>query len=141
MVLELKQCWLLVLQLHQGQVEPYACGVEVHFNTCPTIMLSDAFSSSGVCMLVNPVSSNTNRAICFLCCCPACALLLQAEAERLQGQHSLLSVMLNINSVLTDGAASMVDDSFLKCFVNATPDPWNWNFYLAPLWWVRGVGG
>lgn len=58
----------------------------------------------------------------------------QAEAERLQGQKSLLSVMLNINSVLTDGAAAMVDDSFLKCFVNAQPDPWNWNFYLAPLW-------
>lgn len=52
----------------------------------------------------------------------------------MQGQKSLLSVMLNINSVLTDGAASMVDDSFLKCFVNAAPDPWNWNFYLAPLW-------
>lgn len=59
---------------------------------------------------------------------------IEAEAERLQGQKSLLSVMLNINSVLTDGAASMVDDSFLKCFVNAAPDPWNWNFYLAPLW-------
>jgi glycerol-3-phosphate O-acyltransferase 3/4 len=59
----------------------------------------------------------------------------QAEAERLQGQQkSLLAVMLNINSVLTDAAAAMVDDSFLKCFTSAAPDPWNWNFYLAPIW-------
>eukprot|EP00879_Flechtneria_rotunda_P033559 GHRR01037180.1.p1 GENE.GHRR01037180.1~~GHRR01037180.1.p1 ORF type:complete len:125 (-),score=35.89 GHRR01037180.1:14-388(-) len=49
--------------------------------------------------------------------------------------------MLNINSVLTDAAAAMVDDSFLKCFTSAAPDPWNWNFYLAPLWyaWSRGL--
>eukprot|EP00879_Flechtneria_rotunda_P006477 GHRR01006806.1.p1 GENE.GHRR01006806.1~~GHRR01006806.1.p1 ORF type:complete len:372 (+),score=93.78 GHRR01006806.1:1523-2638(+) len=60
---------------------------------------------------------------------------IEAEAERLQSQQkSLLSVMLNINSVLTDAAAAMVDDSFLKCFTSAAPDPWNWNFYLAPLW-------
>jgi len=63
-----------------------------------------------------------------------CIICRQAEAERLQGQKSLLSVMLNINSVLTDGAAAMVDDTFLKCFTSASPDPWNWNFYLAPLW-------
>lgn len=60
---------------------------------------------------------------------------MQAEAERLQGQQkSLLAVLLNINSVLTDAAAAMVDDSFLKCFTSAAPDPWNWNLYLAPLW-------
>eukprot|EP00775_Hariotina_reticulata_P008732 gene8732-8913_t len=65
---------------------------------------------------------------------------IEAEAERLQGhpQKSLLAVMLNINSVLTDAAAAMVDDSFLKCFTSAAPDPWNWNFYLAPLW-LMGV--
>ncbi|WIA38686.1 hypothetical protein OEZ86_001991 [Tetradesmus obliquus] len=60
---------------------------------------------------------------------------VEAEAERLQlQQKSLLAVMLNINSVLTDAAAAMVDDSFLKCFTSAAPDPWNWNFYLAPIW-------
>jgi len=63
-----------------------------------------------------------------------------------QPQKSLLAEMLNINSVLTDAAAAMVDDSFLKCFTSAAPDPWNWNLYLAPLWyasaaltWQRGA--
>lgn len=51
-----------------------------------------------------------------------------------QQQHSLLSIVLNINSVLTDAASAMVDDSFLKCFTSAAPDPWNWNLYLAPVW-------
>lgn len=67
--------------------------------------------------------------------CRHCAA--QAEAERLasgQQQHSLLSIVLNINSVLTDAASAMVDDSFLKCFTSAAPDPWNWNLYLAPVW-------
>eukprot|EP00878_Enallax_costatus_P012484 GHUV01013037.1.p4 GENE.GHUV01013037.1~~GHUV01013037.1.p4 ORF type:complete len:112 (+),score=43.06 GHUV01013037.1:346-681(+) len=63
---------------------------------------------------------------------------IEAEAERMASeagqQKSLLKVMLNINSVLTDAAAALVDDSFLRCFTSATPDPWNWNFYLAPLW-------
>lgn len=81
----------------------------------------------------------TAAMITMTTCCAV--LVLQAEAERMQSiegqQQSLLKVMLNINSVLTDAAAAMVDDSFLRCFTSATPDPWNWNFYLAPLWYVR----
>jgi glycerol-3-phosphate O-acyltransferase 3/4 len=46
----------------------------------------------------------------------------------------VLTDCLNISSVLTDAASAMVDDSFSKCFRSASPDPWNWNFYLFPLW-------
>jgi glycerol-3-phosphate O-acyltransferase 3/4 len=61
----------------------------------------------------------------------------QAEATRLRDQQgSVLEEVLNISSVLTDGASAMVDDSFLKCFTSATPEPWNWNFYLFPAWVV-----
>ena len=28
----------------------------------------------------------------------------------------------------------MVDDNFWKCFKSRKPPPWNWNFYLWPLW-------
>lgn len=42
--------------------------------------------------------------------------------------------VLNISSVLTDGASAIVDDSFLRCFTSTSPDPWNWNFYLMPAW-------
>ena len=28
----------------------------------------------------------------------------------------------------------MVDDSFLRCFQQQPPDPWNFNIYLFPLW-------
>lgn len=28
----------------------------------------------------------------------------------------------------------MVDDSFLRCFKSAVDEPWNWNFYLFPVW-------
>lgn len=82
------------------------------------------------------------------CCTPvdspcttrAHATRVQAETERLGQQKSLLAVLLNINSVLTDAASAMVDDSFLRCFTSASPDPWNWNFYLAPMWCVCVCG-
>lgn len=47
--------------------------------------------------------------------------------------------VLNISSVVTDGAAAIVDDSFLRCFTSTSPDPWNWNFYLFPAWLVGVV--
>mmetsp|Transcript_12225 Transcript_12225/g.29796 ORF Transcript_12225/g.29796 Transcript_12225/m.29796 type:complete len:468 (-) Transcript_12225:358-1761(-) len=49
-------------------------------------------------------------------------------------QANLLQDTLNISHVLTDAAAAIVDDSFLKCFTSAAGDPWNWNAYLWPQW-------
>ncbi|KAI8471890.1 MAG: acyltransferase-domain-containing protein [Monoraphidium minutum] len=59
-----------------------------------------------------------------------------AEEERLQAQShvDLLSDMLSIESVLTDAASAVVDDSFNKCFTSTPSDPWNWNLYLLPMW-------
>eukprot|EP00803_Ostreobium_quekettii_P001706 evm.model.scf_582.10 EVM.evm.TU.scf_582.10 scf_582:55705-60927(+) len=60
---------------------------------------------------------------------------VDADEERLaSAKGSLLQEVLDISSVLSDGAACLVDDSFFRCFTSATPDPWNWNFYLFPLW-------
>lgn len=71
--------------------------------------------------------------ITFTHTCPL--LASQAEEERFnEHPRSLLADVLNINSVLADAAAAMVDDSFSKCFRSASPDPWNWNLYLFPLW-------
>jgi hypothetical protein len=42
--------------------------------------------------------------------------------------------LLNISPIVTDAAAAVVDDSFLRCFQGAPPDPWNWNVYLFPTW-------
>lgn len=61
-----------------------------------------------------------------------------AEEERLQAahSHSLLGDMLSIESVLTDAASAVIDDSFNKCFTSTPSDPWNWNLYLFPMWWA-----
>merc|ERR1719453_1360995 len=40
---------------------------------------------------------------------------------------------------LSDGMASIVDDSFSCCFQSQPYEPWNWNFYLFPLWCVGVV--
>ena len=42
--------------------------------------------------------------------------------------------ILDISSPLSDAAAAIVDDSFLRCFKSSEDDPWNWNAYLFPLW-------
>ena len=42
--------------------------------------------------------------------------------------------LLNISPFMTDAAAAMVDDSFMRCFQQHPPDPWNWNVYLFPTW-------
>lgn len=42
--------------------------------------------------------------------------------------------VFDISSTLSDGAAALVDDSFLRCFKSSMDEPWNWNFYLLPLW-------
>eukprot|EP00898_Chlorokybus_atmophyticus_P000339 jgi/Chlat1/1305/Chrsp118S01717 len=49
-----------------------------------------------------------------------------------------LHELLDITPVLNEGVAAIVDDTFTKCFASNTPEPWNWNWYLFPLW-VLGV--
>jgi len=39
-----------------------------------------------------------------------------------------------VGETLADAANAIVDDSFLRCFTSAPPDPWNWNVYLFPMW-------
>jgi hypothetical protein len=33
-----------------------------------------------------------------------------------------------------DAASAIIDDTFNKCFSDRNEVPWNWNFYLFPLW-------
>ena len=44
--------------------------------------------------------------------------------------------LLDISPLLQDAAAAIVDDSFLRCFQSVSSDPWNWNLYLFPLWFL-----
>ncbi|KAL6776637.1 GPAT2 [Auxenochlorella protothecoides x Auxenochlorella symbiontica] len=67
------------------------------------------------------------------------ALVDQARSEFPDHAGSnLLSDVLDISSPLNDAASAIVDDSFLRCFTSAVDEPWNWNFYLLPLW-ILGV--
>ncbi|KAG6482107.1 hypothetical protein ZIOFF_058736 [Zingiber officinale] len=45
-----------------------------------------------------------------------------------------LSDLLDISPTLTEAAGAIVDDSFTRCFKSNSPEPWNWNIYLFPLW-------
>lgn len=49
------------------------------------------------------------------------------------------SDVFDISGSLNDGAAALVDDSFLRCFKSSMDEPWNWNFYLFPLWCIGVV--
>ena len=51
----------------------------------------------------------------------------------------LSAFMQGLINPLSDGAASVVDDSFSCCFQSQPYEPWNWNFYLFPLWCVGVV--
>ncbi|KAL3730949.1 hypothetical protein ACJRO7_027900 [Eucalyptus globulus] len=46
----------------------------------------------------------------------------------------LLHDLLDVSSALNEAAGAIVDDSFTRCFKSNTPEPWNWNIYLFPLW-------
>lgn len=56
-----------------------------------------------------------------------------AEQSR---RDALLFDVLDISATLNDAAAAVVDDSFLRCFKSTADDPWNWNFYLFPMWCI-----
>ena len=47
---------------------------------------------------------------------------------------SLLLELLDQSGPLTEAVAAIVDDSFTRCFALNFPEPWNWNWYLFPLW-------
>ncbi|XP_030942436.1 glycerol-3-phosphate acyltransferase 9 [Quercus lobata] len=42
--------------------------------------------------------------------------------------------LLDISPTLTEAAGAIIDDSFTRCFKSNSPEPWNWNVYLFPLW-------
>ncbi|KAG0472495.1 hypothetical protein HPP92_017041 [Vanilla planifolia] len=42
--------------------------------------------------------------------------------------------LLDLCPRLSEAAGAIVDDSFTRCFKSNSPEPWNWNVYLFPLW-------
>jgi hypothetical protein len=44
------------------------------------------------------------------------------------------ATLFDTSDLLCDAANSLIDDSFFRCFTSAAPDPWNWNWYLFPMW-------
>lgn len=60
---------------------------------------------------------------------------LNAESIRQEKDEKLhLRDLLDISLTLTEAAGAIVDDSFTRCFKSNSPEPWNWNIYLFPLW-------
>eukprot|EP00245_Coleochaete_scutata_P012610 TRINITY_DN4912_c0_g1_i1.p1 TRINITY_DN4912_c0_g1~~TRINITY_DN4912_c0_g1_i1.p1 ORF type:complete len:467 (+),score=85.52 TRINITY_DN4912_c0_g1_i1:239-1639(+) len=66
-------------------------------------------------------------------------LLVESSSAEHSYDQPLLSELLDIAPVLNEAASAIVDDSFTRCFKSNTPEPWNWNLYLFPLWCI-GVG-
>lgn len=61
------------------------------------------------------------------------------ESEGTKSNQDIIRDVFDISSTLNDAASALVDDSFLRCFKSAMDEPWNWNFYLFPLWLVGVV--
>ncbi|KAL9244816.1 hypothetical protein vseg_018541 [Gypsophila vaccaria] len=59
--------------------------------------------------------------------------LLNESFTEPRGKLSLKDV-IDLSPVLTEVAGAIVDDSFTRCFKSNPSEPWNWNFYLFPLW-------
>jgi glycerol-3-phosphate O-acyltransferase 3/4 len=36
--------------------------------------------------------------------------------------------------IMTLPVFALMQDSFTRCFKSNSPEPWNWNIYLFPLW-------
>jgi len=71
---------------------------------------------------------------------PGIELERRAERERVGRVEDLvLPKLLDCSGVLQDACAAIVDDSFNRCFQEAAEEPWNFNFYLFPLWWCGWV--
>ena len=54
-------------------------------------------------------------------------------------KSSILPALLNCSGVVQDACNAIVDDSFNRCFQMKDQRPWNFNFYLYPLWVVGFV--
>ena len=50
------------------------------------------------------------------------------------GDSAILPRLLDASGVLQDAASAIIDDTFNRCFAFTDRPPWNWNFYLFPLW-------
>ena len=72
---------------------------------------------------------------------PGIELERRAERERVGRVEDavVLPRLLDCSGVLQDACAAIVDDSFNRCFQEAAEEPWNFNFYLFPLWWCGWV--
>lgn len=58
------------------------------------------------------------------------------SSESLPEPHGKLRLrdLIDLSPALTEAAGAIVDDSFTRCFKSNSPEPWNWNIYLFPLW-------
>ena len=56
--------------------------------------------------------------------------------EKLPHLAGLIKV---VSPLLNDAAGAIVEDTFWRCFQLSRPQPWNWNWYLFPLWCVGVV--
>ena len=54
-------------------------------------------------------------------------------------KSSILPSILNCSGVVQDACNAIVDDSFNRCFQMKDQRPWNFNFYLYPIWVVGFV--
>ena len=62
------------------------------------------------------------------------------QEASIEAQAPILNAFLQqVVKASSDGVASAVDDSFSCCFESQPYEPWNWNFYLFPLWCVGFV--
>ncbi|KAG0480857.1 hypothetical protein HPP92_011715 [Vanilla planifolia] len=59
---------------------------------------------------------------------------LTAESIQESPKKLRLSDLLDISPTLREAAGAIIDDSFTRCFKSNSPEPWNWNIYLFPLW-------
>lgn len=57
-----------------------------------------------------------------------------SSTDTARHKKKLLNELLDISPTLNEAASAIVDDSFTRCFKSNTPEPWNWNIYLFPLW-------
>lgn len=77
------------------------------------------------CMITRP-----NELSSVLALCPNCSKF---------GHIMLWLIHRLVQSIVSDekkklGGYAGPQDSFTRCFKSNTPEPWNWNLYLAPLW-------
>ncbi|KAL3701590.1 hypothetical protein R1sor_019612 [Riccia sorocarpa] len=62
--------------------------------------------------------------------------VLAESGPKADVNRNLLRDILDISPTLSEAASAIVDDSFTRCFKSNSPEPWNWNIYLFPLWIV-----